>query len=979
MMQPQPQQQRQPRPSDLDIYSDPGGIYSDPGGPSAPFADFGGSGTYNPFRGPGAPGGGSGLLGGAGSDILTGGSPDSRRAYYESGRRRLQAQQAQPQQQPQHQQGRREVYGVPPYYAPSSYGPAPSAPAPAPAPAPAISAAEKRRQQFWRQRQNIPPEGRPSAPQPRSDRYGPLDVSILPPPGALSTGRSRRPAVDDGASVYSGLSQQQLLKKRHGHRLGGGDGGGDGGGGGGSGTRAGSGSGSGSGAAGGGGGGRSNYPRRNPNKKSSVTIEFPLPAPAAAPAGPSAPSAFPSRQPSASFERRAGRDTFRGLVRVGRPSLPDGDGPGGYIPAGGASVSSRSVASMARREEERRARAGRLRQERQRQLLASGTQRPRRNWWEDDDPADGGEPIRSLPPTAASVDGSYDELRYRGPDGGVRGAVRGYGGHSPTAASEADGPYGGRGRAAGGSPRLGAPRPPTTYRPRPGSGQQQQQQQQQQHHHQPKQGAAGTEETDSSPTSVAARASWMYPAAQRGFAQFEPFAGGSEVSDPRLPHRDLSPNSLSPDEMSSGNGFHSNPHQSVGSGFSSNFDSTAAIPPRQEREASSGTISPVFEGDGFGHQSQSFPFGNGNDSPEVLWGSTPQFSTDKANRQVRKDSTGGFKHNMNSNLEPVEKAPTKRDKRKGRGSEELKGRVIDLSASRELRGRAPNSESSPQFGFIEAVAAVVIQAFIRRHLAHKKATVRYEAALTVKDFIVSSSRAQRWSRQQHQRRSEEQLLLKNRPPMPSHRHSYSMREEMAPYDFAASQIQAKYRGWWVRDCLSVDHYCATLIQKNVRRYLRRMGFEFDLYRVVIVQSVVRRFLVTHPRRQVSPVAAWKEREAKALRLAKTPEHLRELLPSMLWAEAHDNDQPARQNKGELHKAAQVIQAQWRRYRARMNYKEQLMKIVLIQSLARRWITRSLVIPFMVALMEQNGEEYYDDGDPHGKSYDDTTSSSEDMW
>ena len=75
----------------------------------------------------------------------------------------------------------------------------------------------------------------------------------------------------------------------------------------------------------------------------------------------------------------------------------------------------------------------------------------------------------------------------------------------------------------------------------------------------------------------------------------------------------------------------------------------------------------------------------------------------------------------------------------------------------------------------------------------------------------------------------------------------------------------------------------------------------------------------------------------------------------------------------------MIQAQWRRYRARMNYKEQLMKIVLIQSLARRWITRSLVIPFMVALMEQNGEEYYDDGDPHGKSYDDTTSSSEDMW
>ena len=62
------------------------------------------------------------------------------------------------------------------------------------------------------------------------------------------------------------------------------------------------------------------------------------------------------------------------------------------------------------------------------------------------------------------------------------------------------------------------------------------------------------------------------------------------------------------------------------------------------------------------------------------------------------------------------------------------------------------------------------------------------------------------------------------------------------YDIAAIQIQSTFRGWWVRDSLNVDHYCACRIQRAYRSFRERNSFVFDIYRIAIIQSLWRRKL-----------------------------------------------------------------------------------------------------------------------------------------
>ncbi|GKY95422.1 hypothetical protein MPSEU_000503700 [Mayamaea pseudoterrestris] len=59
---------------------------------------------------------------------------------------------------------------------------------------------------------------------------------------------------------------------------------------------------------------------------------------------------------------------------------------------------------------------------------------------------------------------------------------------------------------------------------------------------------------------------------------------------------------------------------------------------------------------------------------------------------------------------------------------------------------------------------------------------------------------------------------------------------------AATTIQALFRGYWARDCISVDVYCASLVQKTWRSYQVRHAYLFDLYSIILVQSLWRRSL-----------------------------------------------------------------------------------------------------------------------------------------
>jgi len=62
------------------------------------------------------------------------------------------------------------------------------------------------------------------------------------------------------------------------------------------------------------------------------------------------------------------------------------------------------------------------------------------------------------------------------------------------------------------------------------------------------------------------------------------------------------------------------------------------------------------------------------------------------------------------------------------------------------------------------------------------------------------------------------------------------------YDLAAIQIQAAWRGWWVRDCINVDNYCARVIQKNTRLYLLKSRIERqqrERKAAILIQSIWR--------------------------------------------------------------------------------------------------------------------------------------------
>lgn len=63
------------------------------------------------------------------------------------------------------------------------------------------------------------------------------------------------------------------------------------------------------------------------------------------------------------------------------------------------------------------------------------------------------------------------------------------------------------------------------------------------------------------------------------------------------------------------------------------------------------------------------------------------------------------------------------------------------------------------------------------------------------------------------------------------------------FNLAAIQIQAAFRGFWARDSLNVDHFCATLIQRCVRRYLCEKKYRYGYYHVfryaVRIQSLFR--------------------------------------------------------------------------------------------------------------------------------------------
>ena len=147
--------------------------------------------------------------------------------------------------------------------------------------------------------------------------------------------------------------------------------------------------------------------------------------------------------------------------------------------------------------------------------------------------------------------------------------------------------------------------------------------------------------------------------------------------------------------------------------------------------------------------------------------------------------------------------------------------------------------------FIESVASVVVQTAARQFLARRR---------------VEKIRRER-----------------NRTPL-------------SLFDVAAIHIQAAFRGWWVRDCNTVDNYCACIIQKNFRMYQCRSNYEFDLYCVMVLQALFRGYLV---RKRLGT---------------------------------------SRQRS--VHRAATVIQSKWRGFVCEIKFLQAYEDIIVVQSVAR---------------------------------------------
>ena len=210
------------------------------------------------------------------------------------------------------------------------------------------------------------------------------------------------------------------------------------------------------------------------------------------------------------------------------------------------------------------------------------------------------------------------------------------------------------------------------------------------------------------------------------------------------------------------------------------------------------------------------------------------------------------------------------------------------------------------------------------------------------------------------------------------------------YDVATILIQSTFRGWWVRDSLNVDHFCACRIQRAYRAYRARMIFIFDIYRTVVIQSLWRRKLALRKAetlriareksvmfdiyRAVIIQSLWRQKLAKKevenLRMEKMDRErsfmfdvYRAVIVQSLWrrklalrkAEQLRNEGRTRDVfltgswlfdqdliRTVQNDAAVTIQSQWRVYVAQREYLDCLVSVILLQSVARKWLAKQRV-------------------------------------
>ena len=229
--------------------------------------------------------------------------------------------------------------------------------------------------------------------------------------------------------------------------------------------------------------------------------------------------------------------------------------------------------------------------------------------------------------------------------------------------------------------------------------------------------------------------------------------------------------------------------------------------------------------------------------------------------------------------------------------------------------------------FIETVAAIVIQTAIRQFLAvlHldslRQTRDSYEVTqrvlsiedMCVEEFMNTSSRATSSVENEQNDYYYENLIDDDLD-----------RATQDMYELAAVQIQSVYRGFWVRDCLDVDHYCATVLQRMYRGLRCRKDYARDMRRIVLVQSWCRRNIA---RENAANVLAY----AIIIQSAGRAYIVRKRYCLYLEKKLLIN-----------HAAATSIQSRWRSFVCEAHFIRVLVDVLIAQTVVRKWIARQKV-------------------------------------
>ena len=177
-------------------------------------------------------------------------------------------------------------------------------------------------------------------------------------------------------------------------------------------------------------------------------------------------------------------------------------------------------------------------------------------------------------------------------------------------------------------------------------------------------------------------------------------------------------------------------------------------------------------------------------------------------------------------------------------------------------------------------AAVPIQSAMRRYLAEREAVDRMWALIELQSYF------RRW-------RAEAFVQA---------------------HIWSATKIQATFRSWKARDLMEEANYCATEIQRIVRGHLAAIGVYDDIYRIMLVQAHVRGIIA---------------RQNAVDRMEK-----------VLVLQGAARGFLTRFDICCQHGAATAIQARYRSYSAQLQFQFDIVDVIIVQSVVRRWGARN---------------------------------------